>query len=415
MIHPHSPTIDPAKLAKLAHTAVHVGVELKPGQELIIAAPLEAAPLVRLVTAEAYKAGASLVTTFYADEEAALLRFQHGQDASFDAAAGWLYNGMAEAYKAGAARLSIVGDNPFLLNGQDPARVMRAGKARSIAAKPAMEYITSLAIPWSIVAYPTRAWAKTMFPSDEEASAVHKLAEAIFATSRVNGSDPAADWKTHSANLATRRDWLNARNFHALRFMGPDTDLTVGLADGHKWQGGASTTRLGGTCNANIPTEEVFTTPHSHRVDGHVRSTKPLSCNGTLIEDIRVTFQNGKIVHASAAKGEAVFKKLIETDEGAARLGEVALVPHSSPISQSGLVFYETLFDENAACHIALGQCYTECFTEADITEDAATQRGGNQSLIHVDWMIGSGQVNIDGLHADGTTVPVMRNGEWAF
>lgn len=407
--------IDPAKLAKLAHTAVHVGVELKPGQELVISAPLESAPLVRLITAEAYKAGASIVTTFYGDEEAALLRFQHGHDASFDAAANWLYNGMAEAYKSGAARLSIVGDNPFLLNGQDASRVMRLNKARSIAAKPAMEYITNLAIPWSIVAYPTKSWAKTMFPKDDEATAVHKLAEAIFATSRVTGEDPVADWKAHSANLATRRDWLNGKNFHALRFTGPDTDLTVGLADDHKWQGGASTTRQGGSCNANIPTEEVFTTPHCHRVEGHVRSTKPLSCNGTLIEDIRVTFKDGKITQASAAKGEEVLKKLLATDEGASRLGEIALVPHSSPISQSGLVFYETLFDENAASHMAVGQCYTECFSVPDLSEAEAAKRGGNQSLVHVDWMIGSAQVNVDGLHADGTAEPVMRKGEWAF
>ncbi len=411
----NTPVIDPAKLAKLAYTAVHVGVELKPGQELIIAAPLESAPLVRLITAEAYKAGASIVTTFYADEETALLRFKHGHDASFDAAAGWLYNGMAEAYKSGAARLSIVGDDPFLLNGQDSSRVMRLNKARSIAGKPAMEYITNLSIPWSIVAYPTKAWAKVMFPTDDEATAIHKLAEAIFATSRVNGDDPAADWKAHSANLATRRDWLNAKNFHALHFTGPDTNLTVGLADGHKWQGGVSTTRLGGTCNANIPTEEVFTTPHSHRVDGHVRSTKPLSCNGTLIEDIRVTFKDGKIIQSSASKGEDVLQKLLATDEGASRIGEIALVPHSSPISQSGLVFYETLFDENAASHMAVGQCYTECFVNANLTEDEAAARGGNQSLIHVDWMIGSAHINVDGLHADGTTEPVMRGGEWAF
>lgn len=407
--------IDPAKLAKLAHTAIHVGLELKPGQELLIAAPLEAAPLVRLVTAEAYKAGASSVTTFYGDEEAALLRFQHGHDASFDHATGWLFKGMAEAYKSGAARLSIVGGNPFLLNGQDPSRVMRLNKARSIAAKPAMEYITAFTIPWSIVAYPTRAWATTMFPDETPDTAVTKLAEAIFATSRVLSDDPVAEWKAHSANLATRRDWLNGKNFHALRFTGPETDLTVGLAEHHKWQGGASTTRQGGTCNANIPTEEVYTTPHAARVNGTVRSTKPLSCNGTLIEDIRVTFKDGKIIEASAARGEDVFRKLIQTDEGAARLGEVALVPHSSPISQSGLTFFETLFDENAACHIALGQCYTECFTKADLTEDEAAALGGNQSLIHVDWMIGSGAVDVQGIHADGRTEPVMRNGEWAF
>jgi aminopeptidase len=292
---------------------------------------------------------------------------------------------------------------------------MRLNKARSIAAKPAMEYITGMVIPWSIVAYPTRAWAAVMFPNDDPDTAVTKLAEAIFATSRVEGDDPTADWAAHNANLATRRDWLNNKNFTALKYSGPDTDLTIGLADNHKWQGGASQTRMGTTCNANIPTEEVFTTPHADRVNGTVRSTKPLSCNGTLVEDIRATYKDGRIVEVTAAKGEDVFRKLIATDEGAARLGEVALVPHSSPISQSGLTFFETLFDENAACHIAQGQCYTECFTVPDLTEEAARKLGGNESLIHVDWMIGSNLIDIDGLHADGTSEPVMRKGEWAF
>ena len=408
------PAIDPRKLAKLAHTTVHVGLELKPGQNLIIGAPLAAVPLVRLITEEAYKTGANLVNTFYSDEQATLLRYAHAPESSFDSATDWLYAGMAQAYAAGTARLSIVGDDPFLLSRQNPARIARVGKATAIAAKPAMEYITDFSIPWCVIAYPTEAWARAMFPNDEPETALHKLAEAIFATSRINGDDPVADWKTHSANLAARTAWLNNKNFSALHFKGPGTDLTVGLAEGHQWQGGASRTKQGGSCNANIPTEEVFTTPHAARVNGTASSTKPLSCRGTLIENIRVRFENGKIVEAAASKGEEVLKNLLATDEGASRIGEVALVPHSSPISQSGLVFYETLFDENAACHIALGQCYTDCFTDKTLTPEQVTAAGGNESLIHVDWMIGSGEVDIDGIHPDGTTEPIFRHGEWA-
>jgi aminopeptidase len=215
--------------------------------------------------------------------------------------------------------------------------------------------------------------------------------------------------------LRGRREWLNGQRFGALHFSGPGTDLTVGLADGHEWQGGGSTAKNGITCNANIPTEEVFTTPHARRVDGHVVSTKPLSYQGSLIEGIAVRFEEGRIVEAKATRGEEVFNKVLDTDEGARRLGEVALVPHSSPISKSGLLFFNTLFDENAACHIALGQCYSKCFVDG--TKLAAEQiaaQGGNSSLIHIDWMIGSDKIDIDGLYADGRRVPVFRKGEWA-
>ena len=215
--------------------------------------------------------------------------------------------------------------------------------------------------------------------------------------------------------LRERTEWLNGQRFSALQYSGPGTDLTIGLADGHEWQGGASTAKNGIVCNANIPTEEVFTTPHAMRVDGHVRSTKPLSYQGTLIEDIAVRFEGGRIIEAKASRGEEVLNKVLDTDDGSRRLGEVALVPHSSPISASGLLFYNTLFDENAACHIALGQCYSKCFVGGDkLTPQQIAEQGGNKSLIHIDWMIGSDQTDIDGVHADGRVVPVFRKGEWA-
>lgn len=410
-----SQSIDPVKLDKLAEVAVKVGLRLVPGQDLVITAPLNALSLVRAITRHAYQAGAGIVTTFYADEEATLARYINGADGSFDRAAGWLYEGMAKAYAGGAARLAISGDNPMLLAGQDPAKVARANKANSVAYKPALEPISNFDINWNISSFPNSSWAAQVFPDLPLDEAVKKLAEAIFAASRVNEPDPVAAWAAHNAELAKRSAWLNGERFSALHFIGPGTDLTVGLADGHEWHGGASTAKNGVTCNPNIPTEEVFTTPHALKVEGTVSSTKPLSHQGTLIDNIQVRFEAGRIIEAKASRGEDVLNKVLDTDEGARRLGEVALVPHSSPISASGILFYNTLFDENASCHIALGQCYSKCFLDgASLTPEQIKAQGGNSSLIHIDWMIGSDKVDIDGVKADGTKVPVMRKGEWA-
>ncbi len=410
-----SAPIDPVQLDRLAEVAVKVGLDLQPGQDVFLTAPLAALPLVRRIAEHAYKAGAGLVTPMFSDEEMTLARYRFGADASFDRAPGWLYDGIAKAFSANTARLAIVGDNPMLLSGQDSAKVARANKANSLAYQPALEKIAGFDINWNIIAYPTASWAKLVFPGDEEPVAVAKLAQAIFAASRVDGDDPVAAWSAHNAALRTRTEWLNGQRFAALHYTGPGTDLTIGLADGHEWQGGASTAKNGITCNANIPTEEVFTTPHARRVEGHVSSTKPLSYQGTLIDEIQVRFEAGRIVEAKAARGEEVLNKVLDTDEGARRLGEVALVPHSSPISKSGLLFFNTLFDENAACHIALGQCYSKCFLDgANLSPDQIAAQGGNKSLIHIDWMIGSDRIDIDGITSDGTRVPVFRKGEWA-
>jgi len=409
------PSIDPEKLGRLAETAVKVGLRLQPGQDLFLTAPIAALPLARRIVAEAYKAGAGLVTPILADEEMTLSRFRFAPDASFDRAPGWLYDGVAKAFAANTARLAIVGEDPMLLANEDPAKVARASKANSIAYQPALEKIAGFDINWNLVAYPTDSWAKRVFPGETDDVAVGRLAEAIFAASRVDNDDPVAAWTAHNAALGRRTEWLNARKFHALHYSGPGTDLTIGLADGHEWEGGAATAKNGITCNPNIPTEEVFTTPHARRVDGHVVSTKPLSYQGSLIDGISVRFEAGRIVEAKAARGEDVLKKVLDSDDGARRLGEVALVPHSSPISKSGLLFFNTLFDENAACHIALGQCYAKCFIDGDkLTSDEIAARGGNKSMIHIDWMIGSDRIDIDGVDADGGRTPVFRRGEWA-
>ncbi|MGB7973993.1 MAG: aminopeptidase [Roseiarcus sp.] len=409
------PSIDPVRLGRLAEIAVKVGLRLQPGQDLFLTAPIAALPLARKIAEEAYKAGAGLVTPIFSDEEMTLARYRFGTDPGFDRAPGWLYEGVGKAFAANTARLAIVGEDPMLLSDADPTKVARANKANSIAYKPALEKIAGFDINWNIVAYPTASWASRVFPGDEDEVAVGRLAEAIFSASRVDNADPVQAWATHNAALGRRTEWLNARQFHALHYSGPGTDLTIGLADGHDWQGGAATAKNGVTCNPNIPTEEVFTTPHARRVEGHVASTKPLSYQGTLIDDIAVRFEAGRIVEAKAARGQDVLNKVLDSDEGARRLGEVALVPHSSPISKSGLLFFNTLFDENAACHIALGQCYAKCFVDgAKLSPDEIAERGGNKSMIHIDWMIGSDLIDIDGLDANGARTPVFRKGEWA-
>ena len=402
------------RLDRLAQVAVQVGLGLRAGQEVVITAPLEALPLVRRITEHAYRAGASLVSTFLSDEDATLMRFRYGADESFDAAASWIYEGMAAAYKAGAARLAIVGEDPSLLAKEDPDKVSRANRARSKAYMPALNLIAGFDTNWTIVSAATPAWAKAVFPNDPEEVAVARLWDAIFAASRVDAEDPIAEWGRHNAALQARTRRLNEKNYASLQYRGPGTDLRLGLADGHEWNGGSTRAKNGIVCNANIPTEEVFTTPHKDRVDGHVRSTKPLSYNGTLIQDIEVRFEAGRIVEARARTGESVLNKVLDTDEGARRLGEVALVPDSSPISRSGLLFLNTLFDENASSHIALGQAYSKCIRGGgEMSEEELAARGSNKSLIHIDWMIGSGEIDIDGITADGRAEPLMRKGEW--
>lgn len=408
--------IDAAKLDKLAEVAVRTGVNLAEGQDLIITAPMEAAPLVAKIAEHAYKAGAGQVLPFYTDDAVTLARFDHAPDASFDKAPGWFFEAMGKAYREGAARMAITGDDPMLLAEADPAKVARASKATSIARKPAMEPIVGFMTNWNIVAYPTKAWARQVFPDMEEGAAQAKLMDAVFEASRLGGGDPVQNWADHTAELKKRVNWLNEQGFDALHYTGPGTDLRLGLAEGHIWKGGASSALNGIVCQPNIPTEEVFTCPHAYKVDGTVSATKPLAHQGTVIRDISVRFEAGRIVEASASTGEAVFKDLLNVDDGSSRIGEVALVPHSSPISQSGVLFFNTLFDENASCHIALGQSYADTVEGgSDLSPEELKQKGANQSLIHVDWMMGSDAVDIDGISKTGETVPVMRKGEWAF
>ncbi|MGD0973796.1 MAG: aminopeptidase [Candidatus Korobacteraceae bacterium] len=402
------------KLDRLAEVAVRVGLGLEPGQELVMTSSIDALPLARRITEHAYRAGASLVTTLYSDDEATLMRYRFAPNESFDHAPKWLYDGMGTAFKSGAARLAIAGANPLLLSNEDPEKVGRANRAASKAYRPAMELITRHEINWTIVASATPAWAAAMFPDDSPDVAVAKLWNAIFETSRIDSDDPITAWKAHDAGLQRRATYLNEKRYTKLHYRGPGTDFRLGLADDHLWLGGGTTAGNGIYCIPNMPTEEVFTTPHKDRAEGTVTATKPLSYQGTMIEGIQVRFESGRIVEARATKGQEVLRKLIDTDEGARRLGEVALVPQSSPIAHSGLLFFNTLFDENAASHIALGQAYSSCLRDGDkLTPEQLAAKGANDSLIHVDWMIGSDKLDIDGMTASKTVEALMRQGEW--
>ncbi len=303
-------------LDRLAKLAVHTGLNLEAGQELLLAAPLESAPLVRLIAEHAYKAGAKLVTPLFADDATNLARFRHAPADSFDYAAQWLFDATATAMRNGAARLTIAGDDPNLLSGQDPDKSARANRARAIASRGPLELLTSFETNWSIVPYATTPWARLVFPGVSDAEAVGLLWDAIFAITRADRDDPVAAWAEHGATLQARTRYLTEAQFDALRFRGPGTDLRVGLSQGHIWLGGPTATKKGLVTIPNMPTEEVFTTPHFAQTEGYVRSTKPLSYSGTLIKDIAVRFEQGRIVHAQASAGLEVLEKVLGTDPG---------------------------------------------------------------------------------------------------
>jgi len=281
--------------------------------------------------------------------------------------------------------------------------------------RPFRELISRNQTNWCVVAAAGEGWASRIFPDLPRDQQVSRLWEAIAKLVRLDRPDPVGAWEAHLESLARRRDFLNGKRYASLKYTGPGTSLTIGLPEGHLWVAGRSESRGGITFAPNLPTEEVFTMPHKDRIDGVVRSTKPLSYGGTVIQNFTLTFEGGRAIKVSADRGEAVLQQLVDTDAGAARLGEIALVPHSSPVSQSGLLFYNTLFDENAASHVALGSAYKFTLGGGDTMADDEFERaGGNRSGVHVDFMIGSGELDIDGVMANGFTEPLMRRGEWA-
>lgn len=404
------------KLQNYAELAVKIGVGLRAGQRLLVRAPVESAPLVRLIVASAYKAGARLVDVMWNDDAVTLARFNYAPRDSFEEFPTWQADALIKIANEGGAVLSIHATNPDLLKEQDPDLVAMVQRVDQRYLMPFRRKIMSDELNWSIISLPISSWAAKIFPGRPPEEQIARLWEAIFKVCRIDRPDPVAAWQQHLAELSARKDYLNAKRYTALKYTAPGTNFTLGLPDHHIWHGAESYTPTGITFIANIPTEEVFTIPHKDQTEGVITSTKPLSYGGVLIEDFILTFAKGRIVNVTAKKGEAVLKNLVETDKGAARLGEVALVPHSSPISRSGLLFYNTLFDENASNHLALGKAFRYCIKNGITMSDKEfVSAGGNDSLIHIDFMIGSRDMDVDGINRDGTTEPIMRSGEWTF
>lgn len=401
-------------LSRYAELLVKVGVNLQPGQQLVLRASTANLPLAREITRIAYEVGSPNVDVLLSDDALSRLKFTAGQEGTYEVFSEARALGMLHHGEIGSAMIAVLDSDPELFADINPAHVQAHQRAWGTRMKAYAELQMADQIPWSLGAAPSEAWAKKVFPNLPVPEAIRALWDNIFAATRVLETDPVAAWREHNAVLAEKRELLNQKNYRALHLTAPGTDLTVGLADGHRWDGGASTTPEGVPFVANMPTEEVYTAPHRMRVDGTVRATMPLARNGVLIDDFELTFKNGEVVHFRAGTGEETLRQIIQSDEGSRRLGEMALVPASSPIAKTGILFYETLFDENAAAHIALGKAYaTNLHGGAEMSPEEREQRGLNDSLEHVDFMIGSNELNVDGITQDGQSEPVMRNGEW--
>jgi aminopeptidase len=401
------------KLLRLAEVCLAVGVNLQRGQELIITAPVEASALVRILTRVAYQRGAKLVTCLYEDPLMLRDRLSHADDETLDYAPAWMSRGLSDAFESGAARLFVIAPSSDLFGDADPARIVRVHAALGKASADEAKFTTESRINWSTIPFVTSSWARTVYPGMPPEEAARRLWEAIFDATRVNCPDPTDAWKAHNRSLSARRDFLQSKAFAALRFYDGRTDLTVGLADGHRWVGGSVVGANGIECICNIPTEEIFTCPHKDRTNGVAFFSKPFVLAGSLIDEVRVQFRDGRLLSVHAAKGQSTFEKLLGSDEGAGRLGEIGLVSDSSPIAGSKTLFYNTLFDENAASHIAFGQSYAACLTDNHGVPRTSDEAGANQSSIHIDCMLGNSSMSVDGVHRSGRVEPVMRAGEF--
>ncbi|MFL7814446.1 MAG: aminopeptidase [Anaerolineales bacterium] len=409
-------------MKKYAELAVKVGLNLQSGQKLILhhlrngGVPIETAPFIRELVASAYRAGSPLVDVQWRDDEINLLRFENAPRDSFGEFPAYRAQGILDVIENGGAMFTISAIDPDLLDGQDSKLVDVQQRAFLEAWKPISTHIGKNTANWTVICIPVDGWAAKIFPELPTEEQMPAMWDALFKICRVYEDDPVAAWEAHLADLQRRSDYLNSKAYRELRYTGPGTDLRIGLPQGHIWRSAGFRTQSGIPFTANIPTEEVFTLPDRHAVDGTVRSTRPLVYTGNVIDKFSLTFKEGKVVDFSAERGENILANLLGTDEGSSMLGEVALVPNSSPISQSGLLFYNTLLDENASCHLALGSAYQLSLEGGEFmsAEDFASH-GGNSSLVHSDFMVGSGELDVDGVLDDGTVEAVLRSGEWAY
>jgi aminopeptidase len=403
------------QLAKLADLAVCMAVNLQPDQELIVTAPLEARELVHYVTKSAYQRGARLVTCLYDDPRMILDRLQYADERTLDYAPAWLSHGVVDALERGAARLFVVAPYPDLLTGLSADRIVRVHTSLGRAAATEMQFASESRINWSTVPFVTASWARTVFPDLPVERAIEKLWDAVFRVTRTQHPDPIAAWRDHDRVLTERRALLQQKGLSALHFHDGRSDLIVGLVQGHRWVGGSVIAGNGIDCLCNMPTEEVFTCPHRERTEGRLVFSKPLVIAGTLVEDVCIQFRAGAMVSLQAGNGQGALERLLATDEGSRRLGEVGLVPDSSLIAASRTLFYNPLFDENAASHVAFGQSYSASLDDTLGLLMTPLQRGANQSSLHIDCMLGTPDMSVDGLHAPGVAEPIMRGGEFVF
>jgi len=404
------------KLLKYAELAVKVGVNIQKGQYLYISCSTDNLKLAQIITKIAYENGAKQVFVDLSDDELVRARYEGAPKDSFDFFPPWKVQEREWLAENGAAFLSISSQNPDLLKGIERDRIMAFQKASGQALANYYQMLQSDKFSWSVIAAPSKAWAAKVFPDLPEDQQMDALWEAIFAATRIDLEHSVEAWLAHDKELHDKAEYLNSKQYKSLHYTAPGTDLTIELPAHHIWTGGSSANVQGQTFMANMPTEEIFTAPLKTGVNGFVSSTKPLSYGGNIIDNFTLTFKDGRIIEVKAEEGQEILASLIETDEGAHYLGEIALVPHQSPISQSNLLFYNTLFDENASNHLAIGSAYAFCIEGGkEMTPDELAAHGINQSLTHVDFMIGSNKMNIDGITHDNRKDPILRDGNWAF
>lgn len=403
-------------LEKYADVIVKIGLNLQPGQRLIIDTDIYDAPLARQVTRSAYQAGAKFIDVLFHDSHLERARVEYAPDDGLTEGFKWRANTLLEYLDKGDAFLVINAIDPYLLQGLDSDRISRMGRASMESLKPVMLHWRKLTINRCIVVGTEPGWAAKVLPNIPNEDVDEKIWETIFRMCRIDQPDPVAAWEKHITDFTARCNYMNTKSYQALEYKADGTNLRVGLPKNHIWSGGRLKSQNGIENTANIPTEEIFTLPHREKTEGMVRVTKPINLNGFLIEGVTFTFESGRVTKTSASKGEDNLRELIKMDESASYLGEIALVPHSSPISQSGLIFYNTLYDENAASHIALGSAYRASMMNGNgMSDEEFAKHGGNVSGLHLDCMIGSSDMALDGILADGTREAVMRSGEWAF
>ena len=404
-------------LEKYAELTVKTGINIQKDQILVVNSPIECSTFTRIIAEVAFKAGARDVVINWNDELFSKIRYLHAPEEVFEEFPQWQRDYYLSYVRRGAAFLTISASDPELLKDADPERISKAQKTRNNALTEYRERIMGNKNAWCVVSIPTASWAKKVFPEISEDEAMERLWEIIFKTVRADQKDPVASWEQHKSNLKKGMDFLNASKFKLLHFKNSlGTDLRVELPKGHIWLGGSEVTPEGVEFIANMPTEEVFTLPEKTGVNGKVVSSMPLNYNGQLIEDFSLTFKEGKIVNFDAVKGYETLKKLIETDEGAAYLGEVALVPYDSPISKFDILFYNTLFDENASCHLAIGKAYPVCLEDSENkSKEELINMGMNDSLVHEDFMIGTRDLNITGITEEGKEIVVFRDGNFDY